>query len=88
MTIQDSDFASSAIESPAAFGAAITPHDTNNLATLTRAIYVGGPGDLTVTLAGGDTVTLTGVLAGAIYPLRCKKVLSTGTSATSLIALW
>jgi hypothetical protein len=49
---------------------------------------LGGDGDLTVTMAGGQTVTLSGVVAGTIYPLRCSQVRSTGTTATRLVSLF
>lgn len=72
---------------PASKAFAITPHDTNLLAANTRFIFVGGAGALKVDTTGGDTVTLTGCTAGSVYPIRAKKVYSTGTTATSLVAL-
>jgi hypothetical protein len=69
-------------------GAAITPHDTNELVTVTRAIYVGGAGNIKLTTSGGDTVTLTGATAGSILPVRAKLVFSTDTTATALVALY
>lgn len=53
----------------------------------TRSIYVGGAGDLIVELASGKRVTLTAAAAG-YHPLAVKKVVKTGTAATSMVALF
>jgi hypothetical protein len=68
-------------------GAAITPHDSNDLSNTTRAIYIGSTGDLKVDLVGGDTVTLASVPVGVIR-LRATRVYSTGTTASDLVALY
>jgi hypothetical protein len=76
------------IDQPATNGFAITPHDTNELDYVTRAFYVGGGGDVKLTTSGGDTITLAGVAAGEIVPIRAKLVFSTGTTATDMIGLY
>lgn len=83
------DFAAfqSGLTSPAEAAHAITPSDTLALPTATRAVYVGGAGNLRVRLVNGDTVTLPGVGGGMIYPLRVSHVLATGTTATGLVGL-
>jgi len=54
----------------------------------TRGLYVGGAGDVAVTMAeDGNNVTFVGVLAGSILPVQVTKVLSTGTTATNIVAL-
>lgn len=75
------------LTSPAVSGQNITPSDSTPLITATRCLYVGGAGDLRIELVGGDIVTLSGVVAGAIYPLRVAQVLATGTTATGLVGL-
>jgi len=75
------------LDSPAEDAFAITPHDTNDLAQVTRGIYVGGAGDLTVVTKGGTTVLFSAVPAGVVLPVRAAKVKSTGTAATSLVGL-
>lgn len=74
--------------SAAADGFAITPHASADLPAITKAIYVGGGGDLTVRLAGaiGD-VTFRNVAAGTILDLRLSAVRSGGTTASFLIGL-
>ena len=74
---------------PACNAAAITPHNTNTLTYVTRAIYVGVAGDVKVDMVGltGSGVTFSNLPVG-IHPLRVTKVYSTGTTATNLVALW
>jgi len=52
-----------------------------------RAIYVGGAGDLAVTMWGGGDITFTGMAAGSYLPIRARTILSTGTTATDIVAL-
>lgn len=66
---------------------AITKSDENDLAYVTRGIYVGGNGNVAVVTPKGNTVTFTGATAGTILPIRAKQVLSTGTTATNLVGL-
>jgi hypothetical protein len=77
------------LDSPASAAVAITKSDTDQLAKVTRAIYVGGAGDAALVL-GDDTaaVTFVALAAGQVYPLRVKQVKSTGTTATNLVALY
>ena len=51
-------------------------------------LYVGVAGSVTVITAGGDEVTLQGVLAGSFIPVQTKRVMATGTTASGIIALW
>lgn len=73
---------------PIAYAEEISPHDANELSSYSRAIFVGGDGDLKLTTIGGSTVTLVAVKAGSILPIQAKIVFDTGTTATDLIALW
>lgn len=72
---------------PAATLVALTKSDSTVLAP-TRGLYVGGAGDVAVVDLSGNSVTLVGVLAGSVIPVRVVKLLSTGTSATNVIALY
>jgi len=74
--------------SPLTNAVAVTPHNTNELGYVTRAVYVGGTGDLKVTLQDSGTVTFVDVPAGSTLAIRAKVVFSTGTTATDIVALW
>ena len=76
------------LSAPATRSFAITPHATDELARVTRAILVGSGGNLTVRFAG-DTAdrTLTGLLAGVVYPFRLSAVRVAGTTAGALVGL-
>jgi len=54
----------------------------------TRALYIGGSGNLKVTMAYGTEVTFTGLAAGSILPVQATKCWSTGSTATFVIALY
>jgi hypothetical protein len=75
------------LSDPVTDGVAVTPSDSTVLTT-TRAVFVGGAGNLAVVMASGNSLTLTGVTAGTVLPLRVTKVKSTGTTATNIAALW
>lgn len=74
--------------SPLTSAASVTPHNTNELEYVTRALYVGGVGDVAVTMQDGGNVTFVGVPAGTTLPIRVKIVKATGTDATDIVALW
>lgn len=81
------------LESPAASGFAITPNDSTDLPYVTRAIYVGGAGNLVVDMInpnddGTTTVTLVGVVAGSMYPISATRIRSTNTTCTNLVGFY
>ena len=52
------------------------------------ALYVGGAGNVAVIMAGDSAaVTFVGVPAGTFLPIQVKKVMSTNTTATSILGL-
>jgi hypothetical protein len=65
----------------------ITPNDTTDI-ELTRAIMVNAEGDVVVHDSNGNAVTLYGLKVGVIYPFQVKRVLDTGTTATSILAIY
>lgn len=68
-------------------GVAVTASDATIIEP-TRGIYVGSGGDIAVKFTDGGTVTLVGAVTGTILPIQVVQVLSTGTSASSLVALY
>ena len=72
---------------PATKQVAITKSDSTDLtASLIRALWVGGAGDVAV-LALNDTaaVLISGVPAGTVLPVCPIKVMSSGTTATLIV---
>ena len=55
---------------------------------VTRGLYVGGLGDVAVRMADGTSVTFSNVANGTLLPIQVDKVLSTGTTATLILALY
>lgn len=75
--------------SPATSSVSVTPSDSEELAYLTRALYVGVGGNLSVKLRDDSAaVVFVGVAEGTILPLQVKQVMATNTTATNIIALW
>jgi hypothetical protein len=66
----------------------VTPHNTNELGYVSRALYVGGAGDLTVLMLNDQVVTFSAVPAGSLLPIRVKRVNSTGTTATAIVSIY
>jgi hypothetical protein len=66
---------------------AITPSNLDLLPIVTKAIFIGTGGTVSI-LAQNDTVPVTlTVGSGAILPIRAKAVFATGTTATGIIGL-
>ncbi len=77
------------LDSPAYFAAAVAPNDGSDLSIVTRGLYVGVSGNVSVLMAGdGGAVTFTAVPAGAVLPIAVSRVKATGTTATSIVAIW
>ncbi|MEY2875997.1 MAG: hypothetical protein RLZZ373_3368 [Pseudomonadota bacterium] len=73
---------------PASNYAAVTKSDSTDLGSV-RSLYVGGAGDVAVSSnLTGAGVTFTGVTAGSLLPIACRRVMSTNTTATAIVALY
>lgn len=73
---------------PANGAAVITPSNTTDLAVYARGIYFGVGGNITVDMTdSGTNITFLAVPQGTILPIQVKRVYSTGTTATNLVAL-
>ena len=51
-------------------------------------IYVGNSGDVEVVMESGNTVVFANAATGSFLPILVKQVISTNTTATSLLALF
>lgn len=62
--------------------------DGNSVPIVTRSIYVGGTGNITCIMDKGQTVLFSSIPAGTILPIAASQVMSTGTTATLMVALY
>ncbi len=54
----------------------------------TKFIYVGGTGHMVVVLDNDDTVLISAIPVGTIIPIEAKRIHSTGTTATLMVAMF
>lgn len=74
---------------PASKLLAITPSDATDLtSSKIRALWIGAAGNVAV-IALNDTaaVTLVAATAGQVIPIQVAKVMSTNTTATSIVGM-
>jgi hypothetical protein len=76
------------LTSPPEHGLAVTPSDAQDLPYVTRAIYVGGAGDLAIRLQDGTELVLRNVVAGTLLPIRVARILASGTSVSGVVGFW
>jgi len=74
------------LTSPATNAAAVAPSDTATLSTVSRALYVGQTGDISVEMQSGEIVTFQNVQGGSI--LATLKIRASGTTALGIVAMW
>lgn len=74
---------------PATRAVAVTPHDTNPLTDIPKALYVGSAGNIAMRgLNGSADQSWKNVPAGAILPYRAQYIRATGTTAADILALY
>ncbi len=76
------------ITGPISNGAAVTPNDSTDLTTSSRALWIGTGGDINLTTVDGTTLLLKNVPSGTMLPVRAARVRSTSTTASDIVALW
>jgi len=77
------------VSAPATRGVAVVPHDTNPLADVPKALWVGSGGHLMLRgSGGGGDVVLRNVAAGSVVPFRAQFVRASGTTAADIVALY
>lgn len=71
---------------------AVSPEDNADLPLVGDAaciaLYVGGSGDLIVTMPDGVGALFAGVPAGTILPIAVRRVLYSNTTASNIVALY
>ena len=74
---------------PATRALVVSPHDTNALSDIPKALYVGTAGNITMRGVNGAADQLwKNVPAGTVLPFRAQYVRATGTTAADLLALY
>lgn len=70
------------------FFLAVTPSDSTNLTSPSRALYVGTTGNVNVlSFDSASNVIFRNVPSGFILPISVLRVNATDTSATNIVAL-
>jgi hypothetical protein len=77
-----------AASDPAQAAQSVTPSDNEDLTNVSRALYIGRAGDVSVVMVSGQSVSFTDVAAGTILPLRVQRVNASDTTASEIVALW
>lgn len=67
---------------------AVTPSDSVNFTDVCRGIYVGGAGAVVVVWADDTTSTFSAVPVGTVLNVKAKRINSTSTTATLMLALY
>lgn len=73
---------------PATSWVAVTPHDSTNLPAGCIGVYIGGAGAIALVGHDGTAVTFSAVPVGTTLWCGAKRVNSTGTTATNIVALY
>jgi hypothetical protein len=74
-------------KSPCVHGALVTPSDSTDLVRASRALYVGGAGNVQVTMFDGASPPLVITNLGVgWHPIRVTRVWATNTTATNIVA--
>lgn len=74
--------------SPARSASTVITSDSTSLPHVSRALYIGQGGNLSVVMAGGEQVTFEAVPSGSLLPVRVSRVNATDTTANAIVSLW
>jgi hypothetical protein len=76
------------LDYPAEEAESVTPDNDTDIIYVSRALYIGGSGNVRVQTKGGQDVTFLGVLAGTLIPIRISRVYAAGTTATNIVSFY
>jgi hypothetical protein len=71
--------------SPADNAIAVTPSDSQAFEFVSKRLWIGGAGNVTLITLGGQTVEYAAVPAGTYLKVRASQVKATGTTATNIV---
>lgn len=74
------------LESPASHLHTVIPSDTEDLPEASRGINVAVSGNVRITTVSGST-SIVHVAAGIAFPIRARRIWSTGTTASGIVAM-
>jgi hypothetical protein len=75
------------VEAPARNAFAITPHQTQAVSPLPKAVLVGAAGNVVLRAIDSSVDVTIAVVAGQILPIRAQFIRAAGTTATGLVGL-
>jgi len=82
------DSQTDSLSQPARDAFAITPHASNEIDPLPKAIFVGTGGNVTLRAAdSGADVLLKNVASGQILDVRARFIRASGTTAADIVGL-
>lgn len=74
---------------PAVAARAITPSDSEELAEVSRSLFVGATGTVVMKLRDDEDAVTYELIGGMVYPFQVRQVLFTGTDVSlGLVALY
>ncbi|WP_448662347.1 hypothetical protein ACG3SL_17005 [Sphingomonas sp. CJ20] len=77
------------VSAPATRAVAVVPHDSNALADIPKALFVGTGGTIAMRGVNGTSdQSWKNVASGSILPIRAQYVRATGTTAADILALY
>lgn len=66
----------------------VVPDDSTELARVSRALWVGTAGNITVLTASDQVVLIKNVPGGTLLPIQIKRVNNTATTASNMVSLY
>jgi hypothetical protein len=82
------DTQTDSLSQPARDAFAITPHATNEIDPLPKAIFIGTGGNITLRAADGSAdVLFKNVASGQILDVRARFIRTAGTTAADIVGL-
>ena len=73
-------------DAPASRAVAVTPSDSTVLDC--RALYIGTTGNVAIMPLGSTTAVTFNAVPVGWFPVACSKVMSTNTTASTIVALY